>query len=69
MEMEAESTINEDQLLNNVKPLETHVVIDGAASLRPVFWSRTAFKEVINEYRRYSSSKYKICQIVFDECR
>ena len=31
-----------------------------------VFWSGLTFKEVINEYRRYTSLKYKIYPIVFD---
>ena len=36
-------------------PFETHVVIDGGALRHQVFWSGTAFKEVINENRRYAS--------------
>ena len=67
MEIEAESTNNEDQLLNKVIPLETHVVIDGGALLHQVFWSRAAFKEAIYENRRYASSKYIVLQIVFDK--
>ena len=59
MELEAESTNNEDKLLNKVTPLETHVVIDGGALVSQVFWSGT----IINENRRYASSKYMICQI------
>ena len=53
-EIEAESTNNEHQLLSKVVPLETHVVIDGGALLRQVFWPGTAFKEIINENCRYS---------------
>ena len=64
MEIEAESTNNEDQLLNKVILLEDHVIIDGGALLHQVFWPGSTFQEVINEYRRYVSSKYKICQIV-----
>ena len=67
MEIETESTNNEDQLLNRVIPLETQVVIDGGALLHQVFWSRAEFKEVIYENRRYASSKYIVLQIVFDE--
>ena len=37
MEIETESINNEDQLLNKVIPLETHVVIDGGALLHQVF--------------------------------
>ena len=37
MEIEAESISNEDQLLNKVIPLETHLVIDGGALLHQVF--------------------------------
>ena len=48
MEIEAESTNNEQKLLNKEILLETHVVIDVGALLRQVFWSGTAFKEVIN---------------------
>ena len=43
------------------------MVNDGEALLRQVYWSGTAFKERINENRRYPSSKYMIFQIVFDE--
>ena len=56
MEIEAESTNNEDQILKKVIPFDTHVVIDGGALLCQVFWSGTAFKEVISENRRYASS-------------
>ena len=55
--------------MNKVILLEAHVVIDGRALLHPVFWSGSTFKEVINEYRRYASSKCKICQIGFDGCK
>ena len=47
MEIEADSTNNEDKLLHKVIPLETHVVTDDGALLRQVFWSGTTFKEVI----------------------
>ena len=47
MEIGEESTNNEDKLLHKVIPLETHVVTDGGALLRQVFWSGTTFKEVI----------------------
>ena len=67
IEIEAESINNEDQLLIKVIPSGIHVVIDSAILLRLVFWSGTTFKEIIKEYRRYLSPKYKICQIVFDE--
>ena len=56
MGIEAESTNNEDQLLNSVIPLETHVVIDGGVLRRQIFWSGTAFKEVINKNRKFESS-------------
>ena len=46
--------------------MENHVIIDGGALLHQVFWSGSTFEEVTNEYRRYVSSKYKICQIVFN---
>ena len=55
MEIEAESTNNEDQILNKVISFETHAVIDGGALLRQVFWSGRAFKKVINENCRYAS--------------
>ena len=66
MELEAESTTNEDQLLIKVIPSGVDVVIDCGALLRQVFSSGTTFKEVINKYRKYVSPKYKICQILFD---
>ena len=43
MEIKEDSTNNEDQLLNKVIPLETHVVIDSGALLRQIFRSGTAF--------------------------
>ena len=66
MEIEAENTNNEDQILIKVISLKTHVVTDCGAVLHQVFWSGTTFKKVINKYRRYLSPKYKIFQIVFD---
>ena len=56
MEIEAESTNNEDQILKKVIPFDTHVVIGGGALLCQVFWFGTAFKEVISDNRRYASS-------------
>ena len=56
MEIEAESTNNKDLILNKVIPFDTHAVIDGGALLRQLFWSGAAFKEVINENRRYALS-------------
>ena len=67
--MEIEAANNEDQLLSKIIPLGIRVVIDGGALLHQVFWSGTAFKEVLNKYRRYASSEYKICQIVFYGCK
>ena len=66
MEIEAENTNNEDQILIKVISLKTHVVTDFGAVLYQVFWSGTTSKKVINKYRRYLSPKYKIFQIVFD---
>ena len=42
--IESESTNNEEQLLNEVVPLETHVVIDSRALLHQVLWSGLTFK-------------------------
>ena len=55
--------------MNKVILLEAHVIIDGEALLHQIFWSGSRFKEVINEYHRYVSSKYNICQIGFDGCK
>ena len=66
MNVEVETTNNEDQLLNKIIPLEGHVVIDGGALLHQVFWSGSTFKEVINKYHRHVSAKYKICKTVFE---
>ena len=49
MEIETKSTNNEDQLLNKVVLLETHVGIDGGALLRQVFWPGTVFKQGSNK--------------------
>ena len=67
--MEIEAANNEDQLLNKIIPLGIRVVTDGGALLHQVFWSGTAFKEVLNKYHRYASSEYKICQKVFHRCK
>ena len=48
MEIEAERTNNEDQILIKVNFLKTHVVTDCGAVLHQVFWSGTTFKKVIN---------------------
>ena len=56
MRIEAENTNNKEQLLNKVIFLETHVVIDGGALLRQLFWSGTAYKEVTNKNCRYASA-------------
>ena len=73
MEIEVASTINEDQFLNEVVLMEDHVIIDGGALLHQTLDTNvcyikpgSTFQEVINKYCRYLSSKYKICQIVFD---
>ena len=55
LEIEAESTNNENQLLSKAILLEAQV-----------FSSGSKFKEVMNKYRRYVSSKYKIWPIIFD---
>ena len=52
MEIEAESTNNEDQLVNKEILLEDHVIIDAGALLHQVYSSGSTFQEVINEYRR-----------------
>ena len=66
MEIEAKSTNDEDRLLNKVIPLTSHVVNDSGDSLYQVFWFESTFNEVINRYRRYVSTKYKVCKTVFD---
>ena len=45
MEIEAKSTNNEDQLLNKVIPLPSHVFTDGGASLHEVFWSGSTLRK------------------------
>ena len=67
MGIETPNTNNQDQLLNKIIPLDTHVVTDGGALLRQVFWFGATFKEVINKDRRYASSNNMILQIVFYE--
>ena len=49
MEIETESTNNEDQLLNKVVLLETHAGIDGGALQRQLFWPGTVFKKGSNK--------------------
>lgn len=72
MEIEEEDTNNKEQLLNKVTLSEAHVVIDDGALLHQVFQVfgfRSTFKEATNKSRRYVSSKYKTCQIIFDGCK
>ena len=52
MEIEAESTNNEDQLVNKEILMEDHVIIDAGALLHQVYSSGSTFQEVINEYCR-----------------
>ena len=60
MEIETESTNKEDKSLNKIIPLKTHMVIDDGALLDKLFWSGSTFTEVLNEYRPYVPSRYKI---------
>ena len=60
MEIETESTNNEDQLLNKVIPSQTHVIIDGGTLLRQVFCSGTTFKVGLSSSKKiilYASRK------------